>query len=74
MEVRIGVQHTAREIVIDSGASPDEVEQDVAAALEAGGLLTLRDERGRKVIVPADRLAYVDISPQIERRVGFGTA
>ncbi len=74
MEVRIGVQHTAREIVIDSGASPDEVEQDVAAALEAGGLLTLRDERGRKVIVPADRLAYVDISPQMERRVGFGTA
>lgn len=74
MEVRIGVQHTAREIVIDSGAPPEEVEQDVAAALESGGLLTVRDERGRKVIVPADRLAYVDISPQIERRVGFGTA
>ncbi len=74
MEVRIGVKHTAREIVIDSGAPPEEVEQDVAAALEAGGLLTLRDDRGRKVIVPADRLAYVDISPQIERRVGFGTA
>ncbi|HEY3199721.1 MAG TPA: DUF3107 family protein, partial [Actinomycetes bacterium] len=28
--------------------------------------------RGRKVLIPADRLAYVEIGEQVERRVGFG--
>jgi hypothetical protein len=36
-------------------------------------VFTLTDERGRRVLVPADRLAYVEIGEQVERRVGFGT-
>mgnify|MGYP001272760838 CR=1 FL=1 len=74
MEVKIGVQHAPREIVLESGQSASEVESAVAEALTGKGrLLTLVDERGRKVMVPADRLAYVEIGEPTARRVGFGT-
>ncbi len=73
MEVKVGVQNAARELVLESGQSADDIEKAVAAALgKSDGILTLTDERGRKVLVPADRLAYVEIGEQVERRVGFG--
>jgi len=73
VEIKIGVQQTAREIVLESDQSPDEIDAAVRAALADGGLLSLVDDRGRRVIVPAERLAYVEISPSSARRVGFGT-
>ncbi len=72
MEVKVGVLHTAREIVLDSPQTPEEVEQLVAAALKSvDGQLVLTDDRGRKVIVPANLVAYVDIAQSDVRRVGF---
>jgi hypothetical protein len=74
VEVKIGVQHSPRELVIDSPKSPDEIEKDVAAAMSGStknGLLTLVDERGRRVVVPVDRIAYVEIAQADQRRVGF---
>lgn len=73
MEIKIGVQQTPREIVLESEQSPEDIEAAVRAALADGGILTLEEDKGRRVIVPADRLAYVDISPATSRRVGFGT-
>lgn len=73
MEVKIGVQFSAREIVLDSSLSPDEVAAAVAESLRADlGVLTLSDAKGRRVLVPADKIAYVEIAEQELRRVGFG--
>ncbi|MFP1626743.1 DUF3107 domain-containing protein [Streptomyces sp. 5K101] len=73
MEVKIGVQHAPREIVLESGQSAEEVERAVSDALAGKAqLLSLTDEKGRKVLVPADRLAYVEIGEMTTRRVGFG--
>ncbi|MDT9680827.1 DUF3107 domain-containing protein [Streptomyces sp. TRM76323] len=73
MEVKIGVQHAPREIVLESGQSAEEVERAVAEALSGKAqLLSLTDEKGRKVLIPADRLAYVEIGEPSVRRVGFG--
>ncbi len=73
MEVRIGVQHATRELVIDSPESSDAVIAAVSAALSGkSAVLTLEDERGRRVVVPADKLAYVEIGEPESRRVGFG--
>lgn len=73
MEVKIGVQHANRELVLESEQSPEEVEQAVADALSGkSNLLQLSDEKGRKVLVPADRLAYVEIGEVSIRKVGFG--
>ena len=72
MEVKIGVQYAARELLLESTQTPDEIEKAVADALKSGGLLILVDERGRRIVVPSDRLAYVEIGEPVERRVGFG--
>ena len=73
MEVKIGVQNAAREIVLESAQTADEVESAVAAAVDGGKLLKLMDEHGRKILVPADRLAYVEIGEPTRQKVGFGT-
>ena len=73
MEVRIGVQQAARELVLESDETPDAVAKKVADALKDGTVLDLVDEKGRRVVVPGDRLAYVEIAASEARRVGFGT-
>ncbi|MBT2443272.1 DUF3107 domain-containing protein [Streptomyces lateritius] len=73
MEVKIGVQHAPREIVLESGQSAEEVERAVADALAGKAqLLSLTDEKGRRVLIPAERIAYVEIGEPAVRRVGFG--
>jgi hypothetical protein len=73
VEVKIGVQHAARELVLESTQSPQDVEKAVAEALRADlGVLSLVDDKGRRVLVPADKLAYVEIAESELRRVGFG--
>ncbi len=72
MEVKIGVLHTPREIVVESSQTPDDVEALVSAALKSvDGQLALTDEKGRRVIVPANLVAYVEIAQSDVRRVGF---
>jgi hypothetical protein len=72
VEVKIGVQHTSRELSLESAQSPDEVADAVSKVIaDAGGVLTLVDEKGRKVIVPAAKIAYVEIAEATQRRVGF---
>ena len=73
MEVKIGVQFATRELVLESTQTADEVGAAVAEALRADlGVLTLVDEHGRRILVPADKLAYVEIGETEQRRVGFG--
>jgi hypothetical protein len=72
VEVKIGVLHTPREIVLESAQSPAEVEEIVAEALKSvDGQLSLTDDKGRKVIVPANLIAYIEIAHADVRRVGF---
>ena len=73
MEVRIGVQHATRELVIESAQTTDAITEAVSAALAGKTeVLSLEDERGRRVVVPAAKLAYVEIGEPESRRVGFG--
>lgn len=73
MEIKIGIQHAGRELALESDLTTEEIEKAVSAALSGKtGLLVLTDEKGRKVLVPSDRLAYVEIGEPTARRVGFG--
>ncbi|MFF2812459.1 DUF3107 domain-containing protein [Streptomyces sp. RGM 3693] len=73
MEVKIGVQHAPREIVLESGQSAEEVERAVSDALTGKAeLLSLVDDHGRRVFVAADRVAYVELGEPTARKVGFG--
>jgi len=73
MEVRIGVENTAREVSFESAQTPDEVSKAVNTAIEKGSLLSLTDERGRTVIVPGAKIAYVEIGAPAAGRIGFGS-
>ncbi|MDT7582034.1 MAG: hypothetical protein QOK35_3298 [Pseudonocardiales bacterium] len=71
MEVKIGIVESPRELVVSSDQTPDEVQKLVDASLDSGDALKLVDEKGRRFLVRADQIAYVEIAPA-ERRVGFG--
>lgn len=73
MDVVIGVQHTARDISLESDETPEQVTQKFAEALKSGGVLTLTDSKGRTVLVPSEKIAYLDLGPASGRRVGFAS-
>ena len=75
MEVKIGIQSVPRELVVETDTPADEIERDLASALEAGGghaVFVLTVAKGGKVLVPADKIAYVEFGAPEARRVGFG--
>jgi hypothetical protein len=71
VEVKIGVQNAARELHVDTDESVESIEKQISDAVAAGGLLTLVDNRGRRVVVPVDKLAYVEIGHGTLGQVGF---
>ncbi len=77
MDVRVGVTQTPKEIHVElpDGTDQDKLVADVEAALSAeSGVLWLTDRKGRRVGVPAGKVAYVEIgSPGDDRRVGFAS-
>jgi len=73
VEIKIGVQDTVREVALDSNDTSEEVIAAVEAALASGGVLKLLDERGRTVMVPGTKIAYVEVGANTKGRVGFGS-
>ena len=72
VEVKIGVQNTARELVIETDETNEGVAALVKEALADGdGVLTLTDTKGRVTVVPTAKLAYVEIGRSIVGQVGF---
>ncbi len=73
MDIKVGVKQVTREIVLESNQTAAEVEKAVATALDKDSVLVLADAHGRKVIIPAASIGYVDIGEETARRVGFGS-
>ena len=72
MEVKIGIQMGPRELVVETSKSADEVEEALTAALADGKPFVLTDKKGGKVLVPADKIAFVELDVAEPRRIGFG--
>lgn len=73
LDVKIGISDSPRELVVSSSQTPAEVEATVTDALGGGngGVLSLTDEKGRKFLVQATKIAYVEIGAAAGPRVGF---
>ncbi|GAA4406314.1 DUF3107 domain-containing protein [Tsukamurella soli] len=72
MEVKIGIADSNRELVVQSKQDAEQVKQIVADALAGKSpLLDLTDEKGRQILVPVTRLAYVELGAHEARTVGF---
>jgi hypothetical protein len=75
VEVKIGIQSIPRELVVDTDATAEEIERDLAAALGAAdghGIFALKMQKGGRLLVPADKVAFVEFGGEQARRVGFG--
>ena len=74
MEVKIGIHSVPRELVVETDVPADEVEQQLARVLADGAhsVFALPVSKGGKVLVPADKIAYVEFGAPEARRVGFG--
>ncbi|MDE3009073.1 MAG: DUF3107 domain-containing protein [Acidobacteriota bacterium] len=76
MEIRIGIVQSMKEIDVElaDDADREAIAAQVEAALANDAMLWLTDRKGRRVGVPAARIAYVELgTPARERVVGFGT-
>ncbi len=72
MEIKIGITNIAREVTFETDATPDEVAHKVREAVAESSLLDLTDDKGRRILVPGERLGYVDLGSPSARAVGFG--
>jgi hypothetical protein len=77
MEIRIGIQQSVRELMLEIDDEKAQTKAKAAAEAALTGkteVLSLVDNRGREVLVASAKLAYVEFgAPEGERKLGFGS-
>jgi hypothetical protein len=73
VDVKIGVTNTPREVTLELADDTDKaaLRAQIEAGLANGGVVWLTDTKGREVAIPADKIAYVEMAPAQEKKVGF---
>jgi len=74
LEVKIGIHSVPRELVVETDATAEEIERDLSAALGVGAhaVFALSIGKGGRVLVPAEKIGYVELTGSEQRRIGFG--
>jgi Protein of unknown function (DUF3107) len=76
VDVRIGITQVARELLIElaDDTDRDTLRSSIDAALGgAVDTLALTDRRGRDILVPAQKIAYIELGLAAgDRHIGFG--
>jgi len=74
VEVKVGIRQVAKEIVVDSRLSADDVKASLIEAFGRDhGVFALADSHGRQVLIPVAGIGYVELGTEHARPVGFGT-
>ena len=71
MEVKIGVQHAPRELIVETDTSPEDFEAQLSEAVTNDGILAFTDTRGRRIAIPGSKIAYVEIGSGTSSTVGY---
>jgi outer membrane lipopolysaccharide assembly protein LptE/RlpB len=71
VEIKIGIQSAPRELILETESSQEELERRLKDALADGGIFVVADVKGRKAVVPVDKIAYLEFGSSEPRRVGF---
>jgi hypothetical protein len=73
LEISIGVVDSPKEITLEVKEGLDDLVKRIDEALTGGtSVLWLQDEKGKKIGIPAAKVAYVEIDPEsAPRSVGF---
>ncbi len=73
MEVKFGITDIAREVAIETSSTPEEIAAEIHRAVVESSLVDLTDDKGRRILIPASKIGYVDLGAPTTRTVGFGT-
>jgi Protein of unknown function (DUF3107) len=75
MEVKLGVVYSPKELLIETDEAADEIIGRVDSAVAGKAqVLWLTDTKGRRVGIPTEKLAYVEVGEEHpDRRVGFSS-
>ena len=71
VEVKIGVQNVARELIVETDESTEAINAALESALGSDGVFSLTDAKGKVTLVPTAKLAYVEIGRSVAGQVGF---
>lgn len=74
MEVKVGIQMAPRELVVETATSANEIERTLADALADGTLFVLKDSKGKTLLIPPTKIAYVELGNAEQRKIGFGAS
>jgi Protein of unknown function (DUF3107) len=72
-DLRIGIADTGADLFYEIDHSVEKVMAKVQEALDNGKPLSLTDTKGRQIIVPHSKIAYVEAGNAADRKVGFTT-
>ncbi|GAA1046755.1 DUF3107 domain-containing protein [Rothia amarae] len=72
MEIKIGVQHVQREIVIETEESTNDIKAKVSQALQDKSVLELENTKGAITLIPAEQIGYIELGAETKPRIGFG--
>ncbi|HEX4490135.1 MAG TPA: DUF3107 domain-containing protein [Acidimicrobiia bacterium] len=74
MDVKIGVVYTPKELILELPGAAEDVRATIDGAVSAKQpIVWLTDSKGRRVGVPTDKIAYVEIgSDDSTPKIGFG--
>ena len=72
MEIKIGIRHIAREIIVETSEAKEILMEKVAKDIEDGSLLQIMDDKGNTTLIPGAQIGYVELGSDAKRHVGFG--
>ena len=72
-EVKIGISDSTHELVFECTSTQAEVIAAVNGAIKSNSVLPLTDTKGRELLVPFNKINFVEVGQSSERRVGFAT-
>ena len=70
-DVKIGVSDSSHELNFECSNSQAEVIAKVNDAIKSSSVLSLSDSKGREILVPFNKISYVEVGESADRHVGF---
>lgn len=72
-DVKIGISDSTHELNIECENTQSEVIAKVNEAIKSSLVLSLSDSKGREILVPFNKISYVEVGESADRRVGFAS-
>ena len=70
-DVKIGISDSSHELNFECSNSQAEVIAKVNDAIKSSSVLSLSDSKGREILVPFNKISYVEVGESVDRHVGF---